>query len=41
MEEFREKLEHAKDALVCVTFSAKWCGPWRMIKPDVHRLEFC
>ena len=37
MEEFKERLDQAKEALVCVTFSAKWCGPWRMIKPDVHR----
>ncbi|XP_063692650.1 thioredoxin domain-containing protein 2-like isoform X2 [Bolinopsis microptera] len=39
MEEFKERLDQAKEALVCVTFSAKWCGPWRMIKPDVHRLS--
>ena len=27
------------ECLVCVTYSAKWCGPWRMIRPDVHRLS--
>ena len=37
MEEFKDRLDAANEALVCVTFSAKWCGPWRMIKPDVHR----
>ena len=25
----------AEDATVCITFTARWCGPWRMIKPGV------
>ncbi|KAL5271828.1 hypothetical protein ACHWQZ_G000133 [Mnemiopsis leidyi] len=39
MDQFKRAILSAHDALVCVTFSAKWCGPWRMIKPDVHRLS--
>lgn len=39
MQDFTSALLNAKDQLVCVTFSAKWCGPWRSIKPDVHRLS--
>ncbi|XP_063691910.1 uncharacterized protein LOC134824113 [Bolinopsis microptera] len=39
MEQFKRAVLSAHDSLVCVTFSAKWCGPWRMIKPDVHRLS--
>lgn len=39
MEQFKRAILTAHDSLVCVTFSAKWCGPWRMIKPDVHRLS--
>ena len=39
MEQFKRAILSAHDSLVCVTFSAKWCGPWRMIKPDVHRLS--
>lgn len=32
MERLKEALVGAKDAIVCITFTAKWCGPWRMIK---------
>lgn len=39
LEQFKRAILHHHDSLVCVTFSAKWCGPWRMIKPDVHRLS--
>ncbi|KAL5262530.1 hypothetical protein ACHWQZ_G008061 [Mnemiopsis leidyi] len=38
MELLKDALVKAEDAIVCITFTAKWCGPWRMIKPDVLRL---
>ena len=33
MEMLKDALVKAEDAIVCITFTAKWCGPWRMIKP--------
>lgn len=33
MDKFQDVLEKAEKAIVCVTFTAKWCGPWKMVKP--------
>ena len=33
IELFKYALVKAEDAIVCITFTARWCGPWRMIKP--------
>ena len=35
MEMLKDALVKAEDAIVCITFTAKWCGPWRMIKPGM------
>ncbi|XP_053149063.1 thioredoxin-like [Hemicordylus capensis] len=36
--EFDEFLKNAGHNLVVVDFSAKWCGPCKMIRPFVHEL---
>ncbi|XP_034953032.1 thioredoxin-like [Zootoca vivipara] len=36
--EFDDLLKNAGPKLVVVDFSAKWCGPCKMIRPLVHEL---
>ncbi|XP_062984469.1 thioredoxin-like [Elgaria multicarinata webbii] len=36
--EFNEFLESGESHLAVVHFSAKWCGPCKMIRPLVHEL---
>jgi thiol-disulfide isomerase/thioredoxin len=36
--EFERTLKQAGDALVCVDFHAKWCGPCKVISPVFEAL---
>ena len=32
---FTEAVMLPQETIICVAFTAKWCGPWRMIKPGI------